>query len=169
MPVVKNFTHGAATFSDGAAPPASLQATFENGDFSISGIKEDQRETAAYESRGKLDSLVKSTRVYPTGSCTLKFTDGVTNGSGAVLDFLRRRTGSAYANNVSSIKKSGSTITGNVYTVDMQLDIEGTDLGDSADHGIQLEHVEVNSIDFAEGDPNTVTLNFTVYGDVVFF
>jgi hypothetical protein len=65
----------------------------------------------------------------------------------------------AFASAVSTI--SGSDAFGLKITVT----IEGTNFGDSADHTIVMNGVHC-SIDFAEGDPNTFTINGTVYGSI---
>ncbi len=74
------------------------------------------------------------------------------------LDFIRKK--GAYASNVST-----TTALGDVYTIDIVLTIEGTDLGDAADHTFTLEDVDCRA-DFAEGEPNTLTINGTIYGTI---
>jgi len=43
--------------------------------------------------------------------------------------------------------------------------IEGTDLGDASDHVIVLNDVAI-TLDLGEGEPNTVSMSFTVYGSI---
>ena len=45
--------------------------------------------------------------------------------------------------------------------------VEGTQFGDAADHVLTLNDVRIDSVDVSEGDPNSYTINFTVYGAVV--
>jgi hypothetical protein len=52
-----------------------------------------------------------------------------------------------------------------VYMLKVTLTIEGTNFGDSADHVMILNNCHL-AIDFAEGDPNSFTLNGTVYGAI---
>ena len=44
---------------------------------------------------------------------------------------------------------------------------EGTNFGDGADHVLTLGDVRIDSVDIAEGDPTSYTINFTVFGSVV--
>jgi hypothetical protein len=76
-----------------------------------------------------------------------------------VLPDIIRRQGS-YAAAVSTLGSSAD-----VYTLKLTLTVEGTDFGDASDHTIVLNDCEC-SVDFAEGDPNSFTINFTVYGTV---
>ena len=46
---------------------------------------------------------------------------------------------------------------------EVTLTIEGTDHGDSADHTIVLDDCTC-SVDFAAGDPNSLSVSFTCYG-----
>jgi len=52
-----------------------------------------------------------------------------------------------------------------VYAVKLTLTIEGTDHGDAADHTIVLDDCTC-SVDFAEGDPNSLSVSFTCYGAI---
>lgn len=156
--VVKNFGDGTISVKDGTGTPVVLTVDFDQGDLSLTGLSATQREVAAYESRGVLKSLRHTTRTYPTGSFTLMLTDVSDDEDTTLIDFLLKR--GSYDGNVSTRGANSD-----VYTVDIVLTIEGTDLGDTADHVITMEDCYCTA-DVAEGDPNTVTVNFTVYGDV---
>jgi hypothetical protein len=58
-----------------------------------------------------------------------------------------------------------STVSGEVYTIDIRLTVEGTDYGDSADPTITLSDCYC-TIDFSEGDPDTLSVSFTCYGAI---
>ena len=45
--------------------------------------------------------------------------------------------------------------------------VEGTNFGDAADHVLTANDVHITSCDIAEGDPNSYTISFTVYGALV--
>jgi hypothetical protein len=158
--IPKHFTDGSVTFKDGTGTPVTLSVPFTMGDCSISGLAQDAlgRATNAYETRGVLVGLRRGAREYPTFSMSLMVPD-VSDGSNVTpLDFIRKK--GAYTSNVST-----TTALGDVYTIDIVLTIEGTDLGDAADHTFTLEDVDCRA-DFAEGEPNTLTINGTIYGTI---
>jgi hypothetical protein len=157
--IVKNFGDGSITIEDGTTPTA-LDHTdnFEQGDLTITGLKATQRETTAYESRGTLKSVRHTGRTYPTGSFSLMLADLSDGTDETLVDILLKQ--GAFSSAVSTLDANAE-----VYTVKITLTIEGTDHGDSADHTIVMDDVEC-TVDIAEGDPNTVTVNFTVYGSV---
>jgi len=130
------------------------------GDCTISGLAQDAlgRATNAYETRGVLVGLRRGAREYPTFSMSLMVPD-LSDGSNVTpLDFIRKK--GAYTANAST-----TTALGDVYTIDIVLTIEGTDLGDAADHTFTLEDVDCRA-DFSEGEPNTLTINGTIYGTI---
>ena len=87
--VVKNFTDGTWTVLDGTTPtPLSLIIDFANGDFAWTGTKFKLRETAAYESRGKIKSARHTTRVYPTFTFTFMFTEWTETTVGVLWDMI---------------------------------------------------------------------------------
>ena len=156
MPVTKNLNDGSITLKDGTGTPISVTATFDAGTFTVSGLKRILQETVAYETRGVLNSLRYTSRVYPTGSFTLHLTDFTGAGSGDVVDAIMK---------AGDFASAVSTRSGEVYTLDITFTVEGTDHSDGADHDFTLEDCEC-SIDVAEGDPSTITVNFTCYGAV---
>lgn len=159
--IIKHFTDGTITVKDGTTPSAvTLVIPFTMGDLAISGIAQDAlgRATNAYETRGVLVGLRRGAREYPTVSLSLMLPEVSDSSNSSPLDFIRKK--GAYTANVSTT----STI-GDVYTIDVVLTIEGTDLGDAADHTFTIEDVDCRA-DFAEGEPNTLTINGTIYGNV---
>lgn len=156
--VVKNFTDGTIKVEDGTGSPLSYTCAFDEGNMSISGLAQQLSEIATYESRGTLKSVRHTARTYPAGSFSLMLTD-VTDGSDQTLIDILLKQG-AYAAGVSTLGANAD-----VYTVKITLTIEGTDHGDSADHTFVMDDAHC-TVDVAEGDPSTVTVNFTVYGAV---
>ena len=55
----------------------------------------------------------------------------------------------------------------NYYTIDITITVEGDDFGDSADHSVTLTDCYCIP-DISAGEPDTATVNFTVYGTVTF-
>lgn len=165
MAIPKNFRDGSVVISDGTAvTPLNVTATFETGDFSIeeAGPGVGGYETSRYLSRGELIGLRKTNKVAASGSMSFTFSEFTLNSTGNVIDMIRG-TGTDFGSRVST-----STALGDVMTFDIVLTIEGTDLGDAADHTATLTDVEVTSIGIAEGDPNTVSLGFTIHGTITY-
>lgn len=156
---IKNFTDGALVLTDTVL---SLTIPFDNGDWSITGMKKTLNETAAYESRGKIKSLRHTTRRYVAISGTAmytEFTAGVLDGT--ITDFITARAGTAFSGRVST-----ADIPGDVDQMHVQFQNEGTDFGDDADAEVTFKGVECDSFDFSEGDPDQFSLSFTGYLDV---
>ena len=156
--VVKNFRDGVITISDGTTPtPLSVTVQFEAGDFSISGLNQGNTEATTYLDRGVLGSVRLTNQTFPTISFTAHMTD-ISDATNKTLWDAVSKTG-AFAPAQSTI------LTSDVYGLTVKIVIEGTNFGDATDHEISCVGVHL-SIDFAEGDPNSFTLNGTVYGAI---
>ena len=159
--VVKNFRNGTIVLKDATGgTPLDVTVQYEAGNLSISGLKKRLNETVTYLDRGELGSVRHTNRTFPTISFTAHMTEFSDATNENLLDIIMR-TG-AFASAVSTLGPSAD-----VYTLTMTLTVEGTDLGDATDHTCIATDVEW-SIDFAEGDPNTFTINGTCYGTVTF-
>lgn len=160
--IPKHFTDGQITLADGNGTPVTLTVPLSTGDLSISGLGKDPkaRATNVYEARGAITGLRRGAREYPTVSFSAQLADVSDATDQTVIDFLLKR--GSYASNTST-----SVAAGDVYTVKITLTIEGTDLGDSADHTIVMNDVDVR-LAIAEGEPSTVTVEGTIYGNVTF-
>lgn len=158
--IVKHLFDGQLTIKDGTGTPVTFVVPFTNGDMVINDVREPgkQRETVRYEARGETTSVRLGKRLYPTGTFTAQVADYSDGTDETLLDFLRR-TGSFSAN----VSTTGANA--EVYEVDLIWDIEGTDLGDAADHQIECEDCDC-IITIQEGEPNTLAISFTVDGDV---
>lgn len=156
--VVKNFRDGVITLSDGTTPtPLTLTVQFESGDFSISGLNQGNTEATTYLDRGVLGSVRLTNQVFPTLTFSAHATD-ISDATNRTLWDAVNKTGS-FASAVSTIGSS------DVYGLTVKLVIEGTNFGDPTDHEITCVGVHL-SIDFAEGDPDSFTLNGTIYGAI---
>ena len=157
--VVKHLYDGQIDVEDGTTPtPVSLTVPFTVGDLSLSGYAETQRGVTAYTARGVLTSVRHTDRTFVTGSFSAQLADISDGTDNTLVDFLTKQ--GSYASNVSTLGASAE-----VYGVKITLTVEGTDLGDSADHTIVLDDC-VCTVDISEGEPNTVTVNFTCYGTI---
>lgn len=153
--VIKHLHDGTLTIKDGTGTPVSLAIPFSVGDFTLSGVQQQQNNVVAYETRGDLHSVRHSTRTYPTGSFSVMLADYSDATERTVLDFLRKS--GSYSGNISTLTPT------EVYAVDLVWTVEGTDLGDPSDHVATMTDC-VCTLDLAEGEPNTLTVNFTMYG-----
>ena len=156
--VIKNFTDGSIRVDDGTGTPLTYTCAFDEGNLSITGLAQQLSEIATYESRGTLKSVRHTARTYPSGSFSVMLTD-VTDGSDATLIDILLKQG-AYAAGVSTLGANAD-----VYAVKITLTVDGTIHGDSANHTFVMDDAHC-TVDVSEGDPNTVTVNFTVYGAV---
>lgn len=157
--VVKNFRDGTVTLSDSTTPtPLSVIVQYEAGDFSITGLAEANTEVTTYLDRGDLGSVRKTSRTFPTFSFTAHMTD-LSDATNKTLWDAVNKTGS-FAAAVSGITGS------DVYGLKVLIAVEGTNFGDPTDHTLELNGCHM-TIDFAEGDPNSFTLNGTVYGTIL--
>lgn len=155
--VIKHLYDGSITLSDGTGVPVTLVVPFSQGDLSVSGIQETQNAVVAYETRGTLHSVRHAARTYPTGSFSFMIADYADATNNTVVDYVTK---------ANSYSGNATTLTGSdVYAIDIILTVEGTDLGDATDHTITLTDC-VCTMDIAEGEPNTGTINFTCYGTV---
>ncbi len=159
--VIKNMRDGSLTISDGTGAPLSITVQFDQGDFSITGLKAKLAETTAYETRGSLRSVRHTTRIYPTGSFTCYMAEFSESTVGTVADAILRN-GTVWS---AAISTDTGGANADVYLVNLSFTAEGTNFGDSADHTFGMEKCEC-TIDFSENDPNTFSIAFTVYGDI---
>jgi hypothetical protein len=156
--VVKNFRDGTILIEDGTGTPLAVTVQFEAGDFSISGLNQGNVEATTYLDRGELGSVRKTSRTFPTFSFSAHMTD-LSDATDKLIWDAVNKTGA-----FSAALSTGS-IASDVYMLKVTLTIEGTNFGDSADHVIVMNNCHL-AIDFAEGDPNSFTLNGTVYGAI---
>jgi hypothetical protein len=156
--VVKNFRDGTIKLADGTGTPIEITVQYENGDFSLSGTNQGNYEHTKYLDRGELGSIRKTNRSFPTGSFTAQLTD-LSDATNKTLWDAVNKTG-AFASAVSTL---GSTA--DLYCLDITLTISGTVLGDASDHVLSMSDCRC-SIDVAEGDPDSFTLNFEVLGSI---
>jgi len=157
--VVKNFRDGTIVLSDGTGTPLTVTVQFENGDLSLSGTNQGNYEHTKYLDRGELGSIRKTNRMFPTGSFTCQMTDLSDATDRLIWDIV---------NKTNSFSAAVSTLgtDADLYTLKIVLTIEGSNFGGGeADHVLNLNNCRC-SIDFAEGDPNSFTINFEVLGSI---
>ena len=155
---MKNFRDGLIQLASGGGSPISLAVQYENGDFSLSGSNAGQVEHTKYLDRGELGSVRRTSRSFVTGSFTAQLTDLADATQNTLWDAVNRS---------GSFAAATSTLGANadLYTLNITLTIEGTQFGDASDHVLVMNDCRC-SIDVAEGDPDSFTLNFEVLGAI---
>ena len=151
----KNHRDGTITLSDGSGSPITLTVIYEAGDFAVDNVMQSQTEVEVYLDRGEFHNVRKTNFAPATFSFTATMTD-LSDATNKCLWDAVNKTG-AFAAGVSR----GDT---DVWLLLVGLTIEGTDFGE-ADHTLVLDKCHL-TISFAEGSPNTFTLNGTVYGNI---
>lgn len=152
--VIKNFRDGTLLIEDGTTPTAlNYTVAYEAGDFSFDAGK---HEVAVYMDRGDIASVRKTNQGMPSGSFSVHFRD-LTDGTDETLTDILDQSG-AFAAAVSTLGANAD-----VYTVKLTFTIEGTNHGDSADHVITFDDCYC-TWSFSEGDPDSVSVNWTCYG-----
>lgn len=152
----KNFRDGTITLSDGSGSPITLTVQYEAGDFSIDNVSQSQSEVEAYLDRGAFHNVRKTNFAPATFSFTATMTDLSDATEKCLWDAVNKS--GAFSAGVSR----GDT---DVWLLLVGFTVEGTDFGDAADHTLTLDKCHL-TISFAEGSPNTFTLNGTVYGNI---
>lgn len=156
--IVKNFRDGTITLKDGTGTPIALNVEFEAGDFSISGLSANSHaEVTTYLDRGSLGTVRLTNQTFPTFSFTAHMTD-LSDATNKTLYDAVNKTGT-FASAVSTITNSDA------YGLDVVVSIEGSNLGDPTDHVLTMVGCRL-SLDFSEGDPNSFSINGTVYGSI---
>lgn len=158
--IVKNYRDGTITLTTGGGSPITLTVQYENGDFSLTGANSGagSYEITKYLDRGDLGTVRRTTRSFPTGSFSAHLTDLSDATSNTLWDAVNR-TGS-FAAAVSTLGANSD-----VYTVNLSLSIEGTTLGEAADHVLTMNDCRC-SIDVSEGDPDSFSISFEVLGTI---
>lgn len=156
--VVKNFRDGLITLASGGGSPITLTVQYENGDFSLTGSNQGNYEHTKYLDRGELGSIRKTNRSFPTGSFTAQLTD-ISDATNNTLWDAVNKTGSFSA--------ATSTLGANsdLWTLNITIQIEGTNFGDASDHTIVMNDCRC-SIDVSEGDPDSFSISFEVLGSI---
>jgi hypothetical protein len=143
------------TLYDGSTPRLQHVLHLDRGDFSADNLQPGQRAVEAYQRRGKLQSLRKGEKAFPTGSMSAMmaaFTDAT---DGTVFDFL-------YGAAPYAARRSTTEQTGDLVTFDIVLRIPS---GLGTDHVLEFKNCHITG-GFAEGSPDVIDLSWTCYGEI---
>lgn len=155
--ITKTKRDGTLLIEDGTTPTAlSYTVAFEAGDLSLTIAG---RTVNLFLDRGVITDppQIRYGDDQPiTGSFTAQLRD-VSDATDVTLPAILMDSGIV---NSTWVGRGGSTR--EVKTFQLTWTIEGTDHGDSADHTVVLDYCYITG-SLAEGDPSTVTINFTSY------
>ncbi len=157
--VIKNFRDGSLVISDGTGTPITLTVSFDEGNFTVNNLKSTLAETVAYETRGQLRSVRHTTILLPTGSFSVMFNQFSEATVGTVCDAILKN--GAFS---SAVSVDGANA--EVMKYDLAFTVAGTVHGDASDHTFGATSCELVLDSFSEGDPNTVSVSFTCYGQL---
>lgn len=152
--VVKNFRDGTITIGDGTR---TYTIAYEAGDLSLTPPRYDV--SIVYD-RGEIAGL-RHTNMQPgefSFTMHLRSLSDAGSGNYTILDVLED-TGASTAWTTTG----GTGFEARTYTLTWT--IEGTDLGDSADHTLVATKCRF-LWDAAEGDPNSLNISGSIYGTV---
>ena len=159
--VPKTRRDGVITLSDLAAAH-TLEVAYEDGNLSINTPQ--NYASQVFRDRGDTVAVREGDDQQITGTFSFhlrQFTDGGLPGS--ILDFIRKQ--GHYSTNVS-VGTAGIPYV-QQYCIDITYVADGTSVGDDAATQVLLSKCVVDSFDFTEGDPDSVSLSFTCYGGSV--
>ena len=151
---ISNFSHGQIILTDSGAA-STVTMTLDQGDFSASGLADRLREIAAYETRGTLRGVALTNRTYPTISFTSLISEWSDASAGTVLDLI---TGAG------EFSGRTGTLGANHPVVCLDVEFKFTDY-DAAVHDLKFHDVNLQ-FDYSEGDPSSISLSGTVYGEI---
>jgi len=153
--IIKTKRDGSLAFTDKDAGN-SFTVSYEAGDLSISIPG---RGANNYLDRGQITAVP-----------SVRYTDDAPL-TGSFSAYLRDMSDASYATLMEIMCQTGevgsswnSTLGNNaeVFCVKLTWTVEGTDHGDSSDHVCAMDHCYVTG-SVSEGDPDTLTINFTSY------
>lgn len=130
----------------------------EEGNLQMSGLTAGQREALLVEDRGLFQTLVEGKQVYVNFSFTARLRDLVDAADTTLVGVCLRR--GVYAAATSTLGANRP------YCVDLLWTMDGTSVGDAANHTVTLEDCRISDVQFAEGDLNDVTITGTAYGTI---
>lgn len=159
--VPKTRRDGVITLSDLAAAH-TLEVAYEEGNLSISTPQ--TYASQVFRDRGDTVAVREGDDQQITGTFSFhmrQFTDAVELGS--ILDFIRKS--GIYSTNVS-VGTAGIPYV-EQYCIDLTYVADGTSVGDAAATQVVLSKCVIDSYEFTEGDPDSVSLSFTCYGGAV--
>jgi hypothetical protein len=137
---------------------SAYTVAIEKGNVQISGLTAEQREKILVEDRGLFSTLVKGKQKYVNLSFTAYLRDLVDNTDTTLVGVALQR--GAYSSAQSTLGANRP------YCVDFQWTMDGTSVGDAANHVFTAEDWSIDDVSFNEDDLNEVTLTGIAYGTI---
>ncbi|HYF53370.1 MAG TPA: hypothetical protein VEA41_03845 [Salinarimonas sp.] len=160
IPLIPN--DGVLLINDGAGSPLSYAIVYEDGDFTLGGLKKSQKEVQEFLDRGRFYSVRETNDVSIDWSFSCHaiamLGDGVTASPTDV--FLKLGVWSAATNLLPAAAGGGAS---GVWCVKMTFTGERTDYGATADTTAVLKYCHAESLDFGEGIPGKWSLKGKLY------
>lgn len=155
--VPKIMRDGTLTVISGGGSPVTYTVAYEDGDLSFS---KDKDARIVIRDRGTIVGVRKGESPVISGSFTVHQRE-FTNASALCLVDMLDKTGAA-----SSHVSTGSGAYED-FMVDFKITIEGDDHGDNADGSATFSKC-IATWDFAEGQPNKISVSFECFGGLTF-
>ncbi|TXH41152.1 MAG: hypothetical protein E6Q97_38110 [Desulfurellales bacterium] len=148
---------GVLTIKDGAGTPLSYAIPYSDGDFSLSGLVEDQTTVQSFRNRGRTYAI----RKVEDQDLEFSFTchahailgDGATAG---LYDVLGKK--GVWAAATSTLPAAA----GDAFCVSLTFTAERSNLGATSDASVVLKYCRISG-DFQEGVPSTFSISGTAY------
>lgn len=148
-------TDGTLVISDGAGSPLSVTVTYEDGNFSFTGMNQGVMDTVVFMDRGRPYSIRKEkNRPIP-----FSFTAHALSMVGDPGSACFKKGTWASATSTLPAASGGSE----VFCVKLVYTAERTDFGASTDSTATFLICRITDVDFAEGMPSTFTIKGEAY------
>lgn len=148
---------GTLTIKDGAGTPLSFVIPYTDGDFSLSGLVEDQSAVQSFKNRGRTYSIRKTEDQDLEFSFTAHAHAVLGDGTAAAFYDVIGKKG-VWAAATSTLPAAN----GDVFTVSVTFAAERSNFGATSDVSIILKYCHLSG-DFQEGIPSTFSISGTAY------
>jgi hypothetical protein len=156
--IAHEFDSGTNVLSDGSDPVLSHTLLFDEANVALSDYIPDGVEVVEYQYRQQLRSVRGGRKVFPKLSVTLASTEFTEATQGTIHDFLLGNAGTPYATRVSVDAALSELF---LFDWTFTMNVNGVAVGTAT-----FTKCKCTALNFAEGSPNTITLEATVYGTV---
>jgi hypothetical protein len=158
--IVHEFDSGTSVLSDGSDPVLSHTLRFDEANLSLSDYIPDGVETVEYQYRQELRSVRGGRKVFPKLSVSMAATEFTEASTGTIYDFLLANSGTPYASRVSV-----DTALSELFLFDwvFTMNVNGSAAGTAT-----FTKCRCTGLNFAEGSPNSITFEVTIYGTATF-
>jgi hypothetical protein len=136
-------------------------ALMDYGDFSIDGLLPNLREIVRYERKGRHQTSRYGKRKYPKGKLSCVFAEFSETGVGTFYDMIHATPGTPFVTRRSTY----GVAPGAVLALDIKL-VNEVFVAGGVNSGLYLHDCTFDDCTFEAGEPDKMSLSFTVEGDV---